>query len=180
VDGVGLPQQPPGSACCGLALHTCTAPAPTRPLPNPLQVPEQLAVKSIVNTALTVQPASPHNAFYVGGCYAGRPAADDGHPGSPHTLCTAALTPAPGLGPLSCRGLPPPPAVSTAGERVDGFSSKRIRSERLVVYHYVTKSLQASRQARWKGAAGDHRRPCQRPATLSAGAADQPLGASGL
>ncbi|EFN56032.1 hypothetical protein CHLNCDRAFT_145470 [Chlorella variabilis] len=68
----------------------------------PEQAPAQRAIKTIVNTALAVQPASPHNAYYVGGCH----------------------------------------AVSTAGERVDGFSSARIRSDRLLVYHYATKSLQ--------------------------------------
>ena len=37
----------------------------------PRHVSEQLATKSIVNPALTVQPPSPHNAFYYGGCHAG-------------------------------------------------------------------------------------------------------------
>lgn len=37
-----------------------------------LQAPAQRAIKTIVNTALAVQPASPHNAYYVGGCHAGR------------------------------------------------------------------------------------------------------------
>lgn len=52
-------------------------------------------------------------------------------------------------------------AVSTAGERVDGFASQRIRSERLLVYHYVTKSLQVGRNA----LAGDRsmRRTAHRP-----------------
>ena len=33
---------------------------------------EQLLTKSVVNTAWAVQPAAPHNAYYVGGCHAGR------------------------------------------------------------------------------------------------------------
>ena len=37
----------------------------------PVDVGDQLLVKSIVNTALTVFPAAPHNASYVGGCHAG-------------------------------------------------------------------------------------------------------------
>ncbi len=41
------------------------------PAAHAVQEPEQLAIKSIVNTALAVQPASPHNAFYVGSCHAG-------------------------------------------------------------------------------------------------------------
>ena len=41
----------------------------------PVDVGDQLLVKSIVNTALTVFPAAPHNASYVGGCHAGAEAA---------------------------------------------------------------------------------------------------------
>ncbi len=37
----------------------------------PRDVREQLATKSIINPALTVQPPSPHNAFYYGDCHAG-------------------------------------------------------------------------------------------------------------
>ncbi|KAI3437702.1 hypothetical protein D9Q98_000151 [Chlorella vulgaris] len=77
----------------------------------PEQEPEQLAIKSIVNTALAVQPASPHNAFYVGSCH----------------------------------------AVSTAGEPVEDFASKHIRSERLLVYHYVTKSLEDFKEKMERG-----------------------------
>lgn len=37
----------------------------------PRDVNEQLATKSVINPALTVQPPSPHNAYYYGGCHAG-------------------------------------------------------------------------------------------------------------
>ncbi|PRW59940.1 glycosyl transferase family 2 [Chlorella sorokiniana] len=63
-------------------------------------VDEQLATKSIINPALTVQPPSPHNAFYYGGCH----------------------------------------AVQTDGTRVDTFASDRVADERLIIYHYITKS----------------------------------------
>ena len=94
-----------------------------------------------------MQSASPHNAYYAGGCYAGASWAGwlacnvkDSllalSVQRPQQLATPAPVPIPHL------QLPCSAAVNTAGERVDGFASDRVVSDRLLVYHYATKSLQ--------------------------------------
>ena len=40
----------------------------------------------------------------------------------------------------------PTAAVQTDGTRVDTFASDRVADERLIIYHYITKSQEASRQ----------------------------------